>query len=189
MKIAVIGAGKIGRTVGEKWRAAGHEVVYGSRTPGSPGTASVDDAVTNAEVVLLSVPGSAAKDVLASLRPVLSRKVVIDATNDVSASGRMHALDELAGGAHPVRAFNTLGWENVEHPTVGGVQADLLFAAEEGLARNVAEHLIRDVGLNPVWLGGVDAFDVCDNVTRLWFTLAIQRGLGRRLAFKVLQEH
>lgn len=51
-----------------------------------------------------------------------------------------------------------------------------------------AEALIRDVGLEPVWLGGVEAFDVADGVTRLWFTLALQRKLGRRLAFKVLRD-
>jgi len=41
MKIAVIGAGNIGRTLGSKWAAAGHEVVYGVRSPGAPGTAVV----------------------------------------------------------------------------------------------------------------------------------------------------
>ena len=32
--------------------------------------------------------------------------------------------------------------------------ADLFYAAEEGRAREVAEQLIRDVGLEPVWVGG-----------------------------------
>jgi predicted dinucleotide-binding enzyme len=188
MKIAVIGAGNIGRTLGQKWQQAGHDVVYGSRSPGAPGTASVADAVAGAEVVLLSVPGAAAKDVLAALGSALRSKVVIDATNEVAGSVKLHALDRLPAGAHPVRAFNTLGWENFADPIVGGVQADLLFAAEEGVAREVAERLIADVGLQPVWLGGVEAFDVCDSVTRLWFTLVFERGLGRRLAFKVLRE-
>jgi 8-hydroxy-5-deazaflavin:NADPH oxidoreductase len=165
MRIAVIGAGNIGRTLGGKWSAAGH-----------------------AEVVLLAVPAPAAKEVLASLGSDLAGKVVVDATNDVQGSGKLHALDELADGAHPVRAFNTLGWENFADPVVGGVTADLVYAAEEGVARYTAERLIRDVGLEPVWVGGVDAFDVVDSVTRLWFTLAFQRKLGRRLAFKVLRD-
>jgi len=33
MKIGVIGAGKIGGTIGGKWEAAGHEVTYGLRDP------------------------------------------------------------------------------------------------------------------------------------------------------------
>ena len=31
MKIAVIGTGHIGGTLCQRWRAAGHEVVYGAR--------------------------------------------------------------------------------------------------------------------------------------------------------------
>ena len=186
MKIAVIGAGNIGRTLGSKWAAAGHEVVYGVRSPGAPGTAAVADAVAGAEVVVLAVPGGAAKDVLSSLGGALAGKVVIDATNDVQGAGKLHALDELTDGAHPVRAFNTLGWENFADPVFDGVAADLFYAAEEGRAKEVADRLIADVGLEPVWLGGVDTFDVVDSLTRLWFLLAFQRKLGRRLAFKML---
>ena len=188
MKIAVIGAGNIGRTLGGKWAAAGHEVVYGVRSPGASGTATIAEAVAGAEVVVLAVPGGAAKDVLATLGRALAGKVVIDATNDTQGSSKLHALDELHDDAHPVRAFNTLGWENFADPVFDGVAADLFYAAEEGPAKDIAERLIADVGLVPVWLGGVDAFDVVDSLTRLWFVLAFQRKLGRRLAFKMLRD-
>ena len=186
MRIAVIGAGNIGRTLGGKWVTAGHQVVYGVRSPGAPDTAAVADAVATAEVVTLAVPGAAAKDVLAALGAALSGKVVIDATNDIEGTGKLHALAELTDGAHPVRAFNTLGWENLADPVIDGVTADLFYAAEEGQAKEVAHRLIADVGLRPVWLGGVDAFDLVDSLTQLWFTLAFQREQGRRLAFKML---
>ena len=186
MRIAVIGAGNIGRTLGTKWGAAGHQVVYGVRSPGAPDTAAVADAVATAEVVTLAVPGAAAKDVLAALGAALAGKVVIDATNDIEGTGKLHALAELTDGAHPVRAFNTLGWENLADPVIDGVTADLFYAAEEGHAKEVAHRLIADVGLRPVWLGGLDAFDLVDSLTQLWFTLAFKRKLGRRLALKML---
>jgi predicted dinucleotide-binding enzyme len=188
VRIAIVGAGNIGRALGGKWSAAGHDVVYGSRHPEGADTAPIADAAAAADVVVLAVPGAAAKEVISSLGAALAGKVVVDATNDVQGSGSLHALGELADGAHPVRAFNTLGWENLADPIVAGVRADMLYAAEEGPARETAEQLIRDVGLEPVWVGGVDTFDVVDSVTRLWFTLAFQRKLGRRLAFKVLRE-
>jgi len=187
MRIAVIGRGNIGGTLGAKWAAAGHDVVYGVREPAGGDSAAVPDAAGGAEVVVLAVPGGAAKEVIASLGEVLRGKVVVDATNDIAGGGKLHALEELADGAFPVRAFNTLGWETFAEPVVGGVQADLLFAAEDGPARDVAEQLIRDVGLNPVCVGGVEAFDVVDGVTTLWFQLALRQGLGRRVAFKVLR--
>ncbi len=186
LEIAVIGAGNIGRTLGARWATAGHQVVYGVRSPGAPDTASVPDAAARAEVVLLAVPGAAAKEVLAALGTALAGKVVIDASNDIQSTGKLHALAELPEAAHPVRAFNTLGWENFADPDFDGVAADLFYAAEEGHAQEVAERLISDVGLRPVWLGGVDAFDLVDSLTRLWFTLAFERKLGRRLAFKML---
>ena len=186
MKIAMIGMGNVGGTLGRKWSEAGHDVVYGVRSPGAPGTAKVAEAVAGSEVVVLAIPGGAAKDVLSSLGGALAGKVVIDATNDMRGAGKLHALDELADGAHPVRAFSTLGWENFDDPVFDGVAADLFYAAEEGHAKDVAESLIADIGLEPVWLGGVDTFDVVDSLARLWFLLALQRKLGRRLAFKML---
>ena len=51
------------------------------------------------------------------MRPMTSR-----------APGRLHSLDEPAEGAHPVRAFNTLGFENFAEPTVDGATADLFYA-------------------------------------------------------------
>jgi predicted dinucleotide-binding enzyme len=188
MRIAVIGRGNIGGTLGGKWADAGHDVVYGVRDPRAGDEARPEDVVSGAEVVVLAVPGAAAKGVVAGLRNALAGKVVVDATNDVAGGGRLHALDELGDGALPVRAFNTLGWENFADPVVAGTRVDLLFGAQDGRAREVAERLIRDVGLEPVWVGGPEVFDIVDGVTRLWFTLVFQRGLGRRLAFKVLRE-
>jgi len=190
VQIAVIGAGRIGRTLGEKWAAAGHTVVYGVRAAEGADERPVREAADGADVIVLAVPGNAAMDVIESLGPTLAGRVVIDATNDVAApgSGTLRARATLAQGADPVRAFNTLGWENFADPIVGGVPADLLFGAEEGRGKDVAEQLIRDMGLEPVWVGGVDEFDVVDSVTQLWFTLVFKRQLGRRLAFKVLRD-
>ena len=80
LEIAVIGAGHIGGTLGAKWTFAGHQVVCGVRSPAAPETASIPDAVARAEVVLLAVPGAAAKDVFSGLGAALAGKVVIDAT-------------------------------------------------------------------------------------------------------------
>ena len=111
LRIAVIGAGNIGRTLGSKWAAAGHEVVYGVRSPGAPDTASVADAVARAEVVVLAVPGAAAKDVLATLGAALAGKVVIDATNDVQGTGK----SARARRAHRRRPSGT----RVQHARLG----------------------------------------------------------------------
>src|SRR4051812_2912321 len=90
MRIAVVGAGKIGTTLGEIWSHAGHDVVYTfardlaaleERAAAAGGTAADPaDAVQGAGAILLSVPGTTVPDALAALGP-LDGTLLIDATN------------------------------------------------------------------------------------------------------------
>jgi predicted dinucleotide-binding enzyme len=178
-------------SIGTKWRAAGHDVVYGSRKaagegPGGAPVLAVGDALADADVVLLAVPGQAVADVVGEHSAALAGKIVIDAVN------RMGAPDfnsrELIAGAVPdaryVRAFNTLGWENLADPLPG---ANLFFAADPA-ARTVAEELIAAVGLDPAFLGDADAAGTVDALLPLWFALVKQHGGNRRIALRILTE-
>jgi hypothetical protein len=134
MRIAVIGTGHIGGTLGTRWQAAGHEVVFGARTarPDGPGGAEVmivDDALIEGDVVVLAVPGGAVADAVDAQRLRLDGKVVIDATNNLAAPEHngYAAIRAAAPDARYARAFNTLGWENFADPPQG---ADLFFAAD-----------------------------------------------------------
>ena len=60
MRIAVIGTGHIGGTLGGTWRAAGFDVVYGSRQgegegPGGAPLVPIGDAIDGADVVVLAM--------------------------------------------------------------------------------------------------------------------------------------
>lgn len=67
-------------------------------------------------------------------------------------------------------------------------RADLFFCGPDGAPRAHVEGLIVAVGLRPQWVGGPEEADVVDGVLRLWFTLVVKAGRGRRLAFKTVQE-
>ena len=196
MRIAVIGTGKIGSTLGGKWLAAGHEVIYGARSAGQPGpggapTETVADAVASADVVVFAVPGPAVAEVAAALGSGLAGKVVIDAANRMGQSevNSHAAITAAAPDARYVRAFNTLGWENFATPTFAhGERADLFFAGPDGPTRGSVERLIADVGLRPVWVGGADQVETVDGVTRLWFALVMGRHMPRHTAFRVLAD-
>src|SRR3954454_10575702 len=114
-RIAVVGGGNIGGATGEKWRSAGHDVAFASRSPEPPRTVAIPDAIAGAEVVLLAVPGGAVPDVLREHGTALDGRVVIDATNDIGGE-RLHHAEAYASapGARFVRAFNTLGYELFE---------------------------------------------------------------------------
>jgi 8-hydroxy-5-deazaflavin:NADPH oxidoreductase len=190
MRIAVIGSGHIGGTLGGKWQAAGHDVIYGGRSAGADGpggapVATVAEALGDAEVVLFAVPGPAVADIAAANAAALDGKVVIDATNRVGQPevNNHAAIKSAAPGAHYARAFNTLGWENFAEPPPG---ANLFFAADQG-ARSVTEELIGAVGLEPAFVGDASAAGTVDGVALLWFALVQQSGGNRKLAFRVVR--
>lgn len=201
MKIAVIGTGNIGGTLGRQWAAAGHDVVFGARDPeaekvrallaevGQGATAaSVPTAVTQADAVLFAIPGRAMSETIAQLGDHLNGKILLDATNNVGQQpmNNLSVLRQAAPDSPIFRAFSTLGWENFAEPLIDGQQVDLFYCGDAGKGERVVSQLIEDVGLRPVYLGGVEQADLPDAMTRLWFTLAFQQGKGRRLAFKVL---
>ncbi len=197
MRIAIIGAGNIGGTLGQKWVGQGHTVVYGVRDPeavrvelGAEVTAvSPSAALENAEVVVFAIPGRAVTAVLADMEDVLDGKIIIDATNQVG-QPVMHSLEPLRQAAprSPLyRAFSTLGWENFANPVIEGQVVDLFYCGEGDEAANTAVgQLISDIGLRPIALGGHNQADILDALTRLWFTLGPQQGRGRHLAFRML---
>jgi len=72
MRIAVVGAGRVGGALGTGWARAGHEVVFGARDSksadapqlvsqavGMAKVTSVADSVAGAEVVALAIPWAA----------------------------------------------------------------------------------------------------------------------------------
>jgi 8-hydroxy-5-deazaflavin:NADPH oxidoreductase len=71
MKVAVIGKGNVGGGLADLWERAGHDVTRIGREGGD---------VTDAEAVLLAVPGGAVDEALDNVSGIAG-KTVIDATN------------------------------------------------------------------------------------------------------------
>lgn len=203
MKIAIIGAGNVGGALGRKWLKAGHDVVFGQRDVNSAKTqaflrsvegnarvAPLAAAAASADVIVLTVPHAAVADVMAACGDVMDGKVVIDTTNKFGAPvvNNVQAILDIAPRATVFRAFNSLGWEVFETPVVGGVQADLFFCGPDGDDRARVHQLIADVGLRPIYVGGLDRLGVVDAAGSLWVTLAFGRGMGRRVALKLIAD-
>ncbi|MGD8166478.1 NAD(P)-binding domain-containing protein [Herbiconiux sp. P16] len=71
MKIAILGPGPVGTALGTAFAAAGHDVVYGSRTPsreGMPAPAMTPaDAADFADLIVTALPGTASIPTLESI--------------------------------------------------------------------------------------------------------------------------
>ena len=201
LRIAVLGAGNIGGTLGRKWALAGHKISFGVNNPDSDraqalraelGTkvtiGSVVDVLADSDVVVMALPGKAMDETITKHAAQLDGKIIIDTANKMG-GGPMNSFATFqthTPHARVFRAFNTLGWENFADPVFDGIQADLFYCGPDGDARAVAEQLIVDVGLRPMRLGDVDQVGLVDSVGSLWFALALGQGKGRHLAFKVL---
>ena len=202
MKIGILGVGNLGGTLGVKWAEAGHSVMFGVRNPEEKRRSygaldrprdieylALGEAITESEAILIAVPSGAVPGILSRHSGSLDGKIVIDATNDFSSPSisRVSDITSSAPSARVYRAFNSLGWESIKNPKFGDLSADLFYCGSaEETARAAVEGLIREVGLGPVWLGGLDMLEVVDNLAKLWVSLAVRQGRGRHLAFKLL---
>lgn len=199
MKIAVIGAGNIGNTLGKKWARADYTVIYGVRDPAdakyshlleSGAVETIQAAIEPARVVLLAIPGDAVAEFAEEHKEVLEGKLIIDATNNIHGGpmNNLEVLYEKTQNNQLIRAFSSLVWENLETPKINGQQVDLFYCGHSG-ARFITEKLIEDVGLRPIYLGPLEKADLVDGLTRVGYELIFEQGHKRRLMLKLVEEN
>ncbi len=195
MRIAIIGAGRVGTALGRRWAAAGHDVVYGVRDPHDPRwvdlgpTARPPQAVDGADLVLIALPWAAVDQVLPALD--VHDAVVLDATNPRQAlrtgrSGAEHVA-ELLGSPRVVKAFNTTGSANMENPAYPGGIPMMALAGDDARAKATAAKLAAELGFDPVDAGPLTAAGDLEHLAELWIRLAYQLGHGPDIAFALLR--
>ena len=171
MKIAVVGRGNVGGGLANKWRAAGHDVTEIGRDGGD---------VSDAEAVLLAVPGGAIANALANIRGV-EGKTVIDATNLVGteppegAASNAEFVKSKTNGP-TAKSFNinfARLYDELDKPS--SRPSNLWTGDEE--AREVVEQLNRDAGYEPVYAGGLENAKAQEELIKLFFAIS-QAGMG-----------
>ena len=169
MKIAIIGAGNVGRALATSSVRAGHSVVItasdavhaqeAAEATGALAASSNRDAVAAADVVVLAVWYAKVDEVLEEVGDLLPGKVLVDTTNPVqpdlsallfegpSAAERIQAH---APGARVVKAFNTVFASRQADPFVDGTPVDALIAADDEDARATVSQLAESIGFRAV---------------------------------------
>ncbi len=213
MRIAIIGAGNVGGTLGRRWAELGHDVIFGVRRPGDgagavkPGTAlpprarvaSPNEAVTAADAVLLATPWgavSAALEEAGAARGSLDGVPLLDATNplgpefalDVGPAGESGAerVQALAPRAHVVKVFNITGANNMSDPMYGSAPATMFYAGDNAAAKDVARVLASALGFDTVDAGPLVRARELEHLALLWISLAFG-GQGRDIAFRLVR--
>jgi predicted dinucleotide-binding enzyme len=171
MKIGIVGAGNIGKTLGRELSAAGHDVkIANSRGPEtidpaalSTGARAVDaaDAVRDVEVVILSVPFNRMPAFASTLSTAPADAVVIDTSNYYpSRDERIEAIDDGAVesvwlaeqiGRPIVKAWNAIGSASLADkgaPAGTPGRIAIPVAADDSDARKLAMTLVDQTGFD-----------------------------------------
>ncbi|WNQ11098.1 NAD(P)-binding domain-containing protein [Paenibacillus aurantius] len=199
MKIAIIGSGRMGGTLGRKWAEHGHAVMFGSRDPESERVLSllksaprakagtVQEAASFGDVLVLAVPPEEVERTL-GLAGDLKDKILINLTNRYDGLSADSEVIRLAPKARVVRAFHTLPWEVLANPQFGAAEATAFLSGEDSEAKEVAACLARDIGLDPVDIGGAAEMKELEAVNaRLWGLLSPR--YGRDYGLRILRRH
>lgn len=208
MKIAIIGAGNVGGALGQSWARAGHAILFGARDPASAKTRDIvaacggraramspPEAAAEAEVVVLAVWWPMVQPVIESMGD-LAGKIIIDCTNPLdenlqlihghhSSGGEMIA--DLATGARVVKAFNTVTWEVMADPEFGGEQAAMFYCGGDSAAVEIVGQLIRDVGMEPCHVGGLEMCRFLEPLAMIWILEFRIRRQSGDYAFRLLK--
>jgi predicted dinucleotide-binding enzyme len=204
MKIAIIGSGNVGGTLGSKWAEKGHHIYFGVRdlsqfkgqaliTHANIEACQIDEAVQHAEVILLATPATSAIDVVKSLGDTAG-KVIIDTMNIVMGrgpSGYQNTTDAILDHTvtrDVVKCFNTTGFNNMASPNYGEQALDLFVAGDSAKGKSIAKQLAIDASFAECYdIGGNDKFELMEKFAWFWINLAMFQGQGREIGFKLLK--
>jgi 8-hydroxy-5-deazaflavin:NADPH oxidoreductase len=181
LKIGMVGSGREGGALGALFVKAGHSVMFSSRHPENlqglvaglgplAQAGTVEEAIAFGDIVVIVIPYTAIEQIGKAYGEALSKKVlVMDVSNPIArrdGEDFVKAVNEQGGaglvtakllpGALVVRAFNAIGFARLaELGNRAGERVGVPIAGDDPKAIAVAEGLIREVGFEPVVVGGL----------------------------------
>jgi predicted dinucleotide-binding enzyme len=197
MTTAIIGLGNMGKGIAT--RLAGKtDLVLASRdtaavTAFAAGlanvrTASVEQAIAAADVVIIALPYDAALELAAS--PALNGKIVVDISNPVKAdfsglsightTSAAEEIQQAAKGAKIVKAFNTIFAGVFGAPTAATAAVPVFLAGNDEAAVDAVADLVAKAGFASEKTGTLDAARLLEPLGML--NIRFGYGLGRGTA-------
>lgn len=215
-KIAVLGTGMVGNTIGSKMIQLGYEVMMGSRTAtnekaktwadangvkASQGT--FEDAAKFGEIIFNCTKGEAALDALRSAGVEnFSNKTLIDISNPLDFSKGMppilipnlansnslgEEIQKLLPNAHVIKTLNIVNCEVMVDATKCNGEASMFLAGNDADAKNEATHLLQQFGWKDIIdLGGIQNARSTEMMLPIWLSIYLKDQNGY-FGFKVVR--
>lgn len=205
--IGIIGAGGVGAGLATVLSKAGHSVVITNSEPGSErltsaaanAGASAGDAAQalSAEVVVLAAPYAAALDFARDNAAALAGKVLVDATNPLTADysglavgGDTSAAEQIAAAAphaKVVKAFNTVFSATYSNPALLDAGVYVPIAGDDDAAVATVVDLAKGAGFDAVAVGGIEAARFVEPTVLNLISLGFAKGLGPNLGLSLIR--
>lgn len=209
MKIAILGAGNVGSTLGRSWLTKGHEIFFGVRNPkdektqkllteigGKASAGTNDEAIAFGDVIVLSLPWQVVEATLTNAEG-LNDKIIIDATNPLTPDFSALEIGFDTSGAEQVaawtktakvfKAFNQTGWENMAQPVYDGQPSVMMVCGDDREAKEIVMGLVTDIGFEAIDMGELQTARLIEPFGMTWIHLAMRQGLGREWAFQIVR--
>jgi 8-hydroxy-5-deazaflavin:NADPH oxidoreductase len=212
MKLAIIGAGNVGGTLGTAWaKKAGHEIFFAVTNPRSDKTQALirtlggkaragtaAEAASFSDTIVLTTPWPAAEAAIRSMGD-LKGKIILDATNPLAMGpdGLMleigHSISAgekvqgWARGASVFKTLNTTGFANMAEPIFNGVKSVMFVAGDDAANKPKVIDLVGGLGFEVIDAGPLRNARLLEAHAMLWIDLALQRGLGCDWAFVIVR--
>jgi 8-hydroxy-5-deazaflavin:NADPH oxidoreductase len=201
MKVAIIGAGNVGKALATSIKRAGHDVTIAAKHPGNAEAVASQvgatparnnaAAVADADVVVLAIPyGAAGEQVADEIRDQVAGKTIIDVTNPIkpdfsglaTSTSAAEELQQRLPDANLVKAFNTIFATNQARP---GRQIDGFVAADDGTAKQQVISLIESMGFTPLDVGPLSAARYLEGMAFVNIGLNAQNGWSWTSSWKL----
>jgi 8-hydroxy-5-deazaflavin:NADPH oxidoreductase len=193
MRVGVLGSGDVGKTLAAGFLKHGHDVTIGTRTPNKLAEwgqkyprghiGGFDDAAKFAEVVVLAVKGTVARDALLSAGAAnLAGKIVIDATNPIADAppvngvlkyftdlneSLMERLQREFAGARFVKAFNSVGAPCMVNPQFSATPT-MFICGNDDVAKKAVSGILAQFGWEAADMGKAEAARAIEPLCMLW---------------------
>jgi NADPH-dependent F420 reductase len=207
-RVTIVGAGNMGRGIGTRVVAGGHQVEIIDRDPaeaqqlakdlGGSATALESGSQFGGDVVVFAVYYPGIKDAVQQYADQLAGKVVVDITNPVDTqtwdklatppgtSSAEEVQQLVPQGTPVVKAFNTTFAPTLVAGEVGGQQLDVLIAGDDEAAKQTVSQLASDGGLRPIDVGALNRARQLEQLGFLHISLQQPLDLGFGSAVKLV---
>lgn len=204
MKIAVLGTGQVGQTLGSTLIECGHKVTIGSRTSDNHAAvewanraggrnAAFRDAVADSDIVVNATSGMGSLAALDSVgADVLGDRLIIDVSNPLDFSGGFpptlsvcnttslgEQIQEQFPQTRVVKTLNTVNCELMVAPSAIGHDHVIFISGNDEGAKAQALTLLGGLGWLPsqiLDLGGIESARATEMYLPLWVRLLQQQG-------------